>query len=127
MDPALEEKQNNQPQQKNSGDGAIGQGINAINKLAGRGIKNPLGKIGSKAAVQVGRSMFTFLAANPWVWIVLGIIILAVVVFIIVFSLGGPPSGGDNQTVNPISNFIISTPSASLSPEPSATPVHAAP
>lgn len=92
MDPTLEEKQSDQPQQEESKRGGISQGISTINNLARRGFPNPLKKVGTRVVAQVGRSLFTFLATSPWFWVVLVILIVVIFTFVIVMGFGGAPT-----------------------------------
>lgn len=115
MDPTLEENQSNQSQQKRpAGESAI----NTINNLASarRLFKNPVGKVGSKVALQAGRSLITLLATNPWAWAVLGIIVVVIFTFIIVMGFGGtvPPSEINSQ----ITPTPITLPAGSVTPAP---------
>jgi hypothetical protein len=76
---------------------------NPFKKMLGGKNLNPFGKTGTKAAGQTAlKGLAGFLAANPWVWIVLGVIILFIIVFIIVFSggFGGIPEA-PSDIVNP--------------------------
>ncbi len=88
MDPTPED---NTSQKENQKRGPISQGLDLISNIP----KNPFGKFaGSRALAQTAiRGFAAFLAANPWVWGILGIVVLFVVVFVIVFSgfSGGIP------------------------------------
>lgn len=94
MDPALEEKQEKQKQ------GFISRGINSLNNLRGanRLPSNPLGKIGSRVAVQTALRGFAALLAGPGlpVAITLGAILLFTM--IIVVGFGGAPGAPSSQT-----------------------------
>lgn len=94
MDPTLEDKQNDQAREKQSG-GGFNQGINAINNLVG--FKNPFGKIGSKVAVQAGSKIAAFLFTTPAGWVTIGIVVIVVITLVIVISLGAPPTATDTN------------------------------
>lgn len=101
MDPLLEEKQNNQPQQKRpTGESTI----NTINNLAGARnlFKNPLGKIGSKVVLQVGtRTLSAFLASPPGlVLIVIAVIFISTIIIIVGFG-SAPASETIIPTIEP--------------------------
>lgn len=84
---------NNQEEQKR---GPISQTIDTINNIPIR--PGVLGKVGSSAA----RGLATAFGAIPfWVWIVVGIIILATIVFIIVFSGAAPGAPSQTTTQTP--------------------------
>lgn len=100
MDPAPEEKQNDQTQEKKSG-GGIGQGINVINNLMSAGIKNPFGKIGSKVAAQTALRGFAAFLASPAGLPILITIVLVVVFTVVVMSFGGAPAIESTQTQTP--------------------------
>jgi len=96
MATATEEKQADQSQEKQSG-GGISQGINTLNNL--RGLRNLSGKAGlrgaaqaGKLAAQAGARAGMFLFTNPVGWVILAIIVIAIITFIVVFSLGAPPT-----------------------------------
>lgn len=91
MDPAPQEKQKDQVQEKHS-EGGIGQGINVINNLMGGGIKNPFGKIGSKVASQTALRGFAAFLASPAGLPILIAIALVVVFTVIVMGFGGVPA-----------------------------------
>jgi hypothetical protein len=80
------------------------KGINALNNLMRGGIKNPLGKFGTNAAM---KGLLAFLTSNPWV---LGIIITLVVVVVFTFVIvgfGGVPSTQiDAQSADPTATLI---------------------
>ena len=100
MDPTTEEKQNDQAQEKRSG-GGIGQGINAINKLVRGELKNPLGKIGSRVALQTAlRGLSAFLASPAGLPILIAMMLVVVFTIIIVGFGGTPPLESNNQAVN---------------------------
>ncbi len=112
MDPTPD---NNTSQKENQKRGPISQALDLI----GGGFKNPLGKIFPKAAGQTAlRGFAAFLAANPWVWLVLGIVILVIVVFVIVFSgasggVPGAPTLEPTPTIGPTQTQIpIASPPA---------------
>lgn len=94
--------------------GGINRGINAINSLTHRGFPNPFRNIGLKLALQAGRSLFTFLAANPWFWAVVAILIVVIFTFVIVMGSGGS-----------ISSEI--TPTPTIAPRETITPIPAVP
>lgn len=98
MDPTLE---NNTSQQEKSKKGPVSQGINLLNNIPGGGVKIPFGKI-IRPGVTVLKGFTAFLAANPWVWGILGGVVLVIVVFAIVFSgaFGGIP-GAPTQEIAP--------------------------
>lgn len=98
MDPTLEEKQSDQPQQKQSKEGTINQGINAINNLvrARRGFTNPLGEIGSRVVVQTALRGFAAFLAGPGLPIALALGAILFFTIIIVVGLGGVPSSESN-------------------------------
>ena len=110
MDPTLEEKQSDQPQQKRSAEGSISQGINTINKLAGGGFKNPLGGIGSRVVAQTALRGFAAFLAGPGLPIAIAIISVFIFTFIIV-EFGGAPGSQTNQSANP-------TPAETVTPTP---------
>lgn len=115
MDPTLEEKQNNQPQQKRSTEGTISQGINAINNLARarRGLQNPLGKVGTRIAAQIATKgrLLAFLTSPAGLVLVVTIVVL-VFTFILIIGFGGAPS---SETISP-TNEIAPTETPTLSP-----------
>lgn len=94
MDPTLEEKQNDQTQNKQSGQGIISRGINSFNSLRGanRLLSNPLGKIGSRVVAQAAVRGFAAFLAGPGFPIAITIIAVFVFTFIIVGFGGAPPS-----------------------------------
>ncbi|OGH24217.1 MAG: hypothetical protein A3B47_04285 [Candidatus Levybacteria bacterium RIFCSPLOWO2_01_FULL_39_24] len=100
MDPTLEERQNNQEQEKKSG-GGISQGINALNNL--RGLRNLSGKTGLKSAAQVGRlaaqgaARFGAFLFTPTGLVVLTVAIVFIGTVAVIFLLGAPPT----QTITP--------------------------
>ena len=101
MDPTREEKQNEPPQQKSGAEGRISQGINAINKLAGGGFKNPLGGIGSKVVAQTALRGFVAFLAGPGFPIAITLGLVLFFVLIIIMGFGGAPSSEPNgQTAN---------------------------
>lgn len=112
MDPTPEERQNDQPQQKQSKEGAVGQGISAINNFvrARRGFTNPLGKVGSRAVTQVVLRGFTAFLAGAWfpVALTLGLVLLFTVIIIMGFG-GAPPSETGVQTPQALPT-LVSTP-----------------
>lgn len=111
MDPTLEEKQNEQVQREQSG-GGIGRGINAINKLARQGLKNPLGKIGSRVVAQTALRGFAAFLAGPGLPISLALGAILLFTIIIVMGFGGAlPSETNTQGHNLI-------PTATQSPTP---------
>lgn len=84
MDPTQEEKQ----EQK---EGPISQGINIINNIPRGGFRNPISSgVATKALA----------AIPPWIWIVLGIVILLIVVSVIVGS-GVGPGAPSQQAITP--------------------------
>lgn len=103
MDPTLEEKQNELPQQKRSTEGTISQGINTINNLARarRGFTNPLGKVGQGVVQQAAlRGFAAFLAGSGLpVAIALGLVLLFTVIIVMGFG-GAPSSETNNQGLN---------------------------
>lgn len=103
MDPTLEEKQNELPQQKRSAEGTISQGINTINNLARarRDFTNPLGKIGQRAVAQTALRGFAAFLAGPGlpIAVALGLVLLFTV--IIIMGFGGAPPPQTNQFANP--------------------------
>lgn len=117
------------PRNRTSG-GGLNRGINSLNRLMGGGLRNPLGKFGSRIAAQTAlKGITAFLAANPWVWIALGVITLGIIVFTIVFSgtfggiPGAPTSESSNLLFNPsptqeTSPTII--PAETITPAPAA-------
>ncbi len=123
MDPALEEKQNNESQQKKpAGESAI----NTINNLAGarRLLKSPLGKVGSRVVLQAGiRGLSAFLLSPAGLVLIAITTILIFTVIVILGSGGAPTSEINNQVVNPtpIETTIPSiTPTETISPTPVA-------
>lgn len=98
MNPALEEKQNDQAQGKQTG-GGISRGINSINNL-GR-LKNPFGKIGSRAVAQIAlRGFAAFLAGSGFpIMVALGLVLLFTIIIIMGFG-GAPPSEQNDQITN---------------------------
>lgn len=113
MNPTLEEKQNDQAQEKQPG-GGISRGINSINNL-GR-LKNPFGKIGSRVIAQTALRGFTaFLAGQGFpIMVALGLVLLFTIIIIMGFG-GAPPSEMNNQTTNVAPTETI-TPTATLVP-----------
>lgn len=113
MNPALEEKQNDQAQEKQAG-GGISRGINSINNL-GR-LKNPFGKIGSRAIAQTALRGFTaFLAGQGFpIVVALGLVLLFTMIIIMGFG-GAPISELNNQTTNVTPTETI-TPTTTLVP-----------
>ena len=87
-----------QDQQKEQKSGPISQGINVVNTIP-LGKPGSFGRVGLRVTTQAARGFVGFLAANPWIWVVLGIIILIVVVFAIVVS--GVAPGSPPQTTTP--------------------------
>lgn len=57
------------------------------------------GSVSGTAIKTAARGIVGFFAANPWIWIVLGIIILSIIVFVIVVS--GVAPGAPPQTTTP--------------------------
>jgi hypothetical protein len=112
MDPTLEEKQNELPQQKRSTEGTISQGINTINNLARarRGFSNPFGKVGSRVVAQTALRGFAAFLAGPGLPIAIAIISVFIFTFIIV-GFGGAPVSQTNQSANP-------TPAETVTPTP---------
>lgn len=105
--------------------GGIGRGINAVNKLTGQELGNPLEKIGSKLAQQaVTKGITSFLGATAGVWIPVVIAIVSVLVFtFIVVGFGGVPSSepnGQTTNVNP-TETITPTNVATQTPTPTQT------
>ena len=97
--------------------GGISRGINNINNFARRGLTNPFGKIGQRVAAQTAlRGFAAFLATNPWVWLVLGIAILFIVVFVIVFSgfSGGIPGAPTTEPTPTIAPTETTTPTPAV-------------
>lgn len=113
MDPTTQENQSEQKKQ-----GGISQEINALNNF--RDLNGPLGKTGSRTAIQAGKlaaqgaaKLGTFLVSNPVGWIILAIIVVVIITFIIVLSLGAPAL----QTgENPAQTEIPATTTAPLAP-----------
>lgn len=115
MDPTPEENQKDQNQERQPGQGIISRGINSINNLrtAKKLLSNPINKIGSRALAQTAlRGFAAFLSANPWIWLVLGIVILVIIVFVIVFSgfSGGIPGAPTLETTPTIAPAETITP-----------------
>lgn len=102
MDP-LEEKQGNQTQQEKPKQGLFNQGINSVNNImrTRSALSNPFNKIGSRLALQAGRSLFTFLAASPWFWTILAILIVVIFTFVIVMGFGGSIPSDATPTIAP--------------------------
>lgn len=111
MGTTLEEKQTDQPQQKQSKEGTISQGINTINDLARarRGFTNPLGKVGSGIIAQTALRGFAAFLAGPGLPIAIAIISVFIFTFIIVAFGGAPLSETNNQSAKPT---ITPTPAA---------------
>lgn len=109
MNPTLEENQNGQPQNEQPKEGIVSRGINSLNNLRGanRLAANPINKVTSTVAKQVGKGFIKFLATNPWVWGAVGIAFLGIAVFAIVFSgasggvPGAPTQEQNNQAISP--------------------------
>ncbi len=100
MDPTLEEKQKELPQQKRSTEGTISQGINTINNLARArlGFTNPLGKIGSRVVAQTALRGFAAFLAGPGLPIVIALGFVLLFTIIIIMGFGGvPPSETNTQ------------------------------
>lgn len=103
MDPTLEEKQNDQAQGEQSGQGIIGRGINSINNLGrtNRLLSNSINKIGSRVAAQTAlRGLTAFLGSTSGVWVPIAATVILVLVFtLIIVGFGGtPPSETNLQT-----------------------------
>lgn len=115
MDPTLGEKQNDQAQREQSGQGIISRGINSINNLGrtNRLLSSSINKIGSRVVAQAGRSVFTLLATSPWAWVILIVLIVVIFTFIIVMGFGGAPPSETN----------LQTPQASPTQTPTSSPV----
>lgn len=97
MDPLLEEKQNNQPQQKRpTGESAI----NTINNLAGARnlLKNPLGKIGSRVVLQAGTRTLSAFLASPAGLVLIVIAVILIFTIVIIVGFGGAPA---SETIIP--------------------------
>ena len=104
MDP---NQQQGKEQEQQSRQGPISQGINSINNLrsANRIFQSTTSKIGSRIAFQAG-SRAVLLIATPWFWGVVGIAILVIFVFVIVFSgfsggIPGAPTTEPTPTIAP--------------------------
>ena len=112
------ESQGSQPSQPSRPSaGGVSRGINTINNFARRGLTNPFGKIGQRVAAQTAlRGFAAFLATNPWVWLVLGIAILFIVVFVIVFSgfSGGIPGAPTTEPTPTIAPTETTTPTPAV-------------
>lgn len=95
--------------------GGINRGINTINNFAKRGLTNPFGKIGQRAAVQTAlRGFSAFLASQ------VGLPILITLAFIVIFTIiivgfGGVPPTSETSVQAP-------TPSAVTTLTPTPTP-----
>ena len=127
MDPTQGEKQNDQTQQKQSGQGIISHGINSINNLRGAKslLSNPINKAGSRIALQAGRSLITFLATNPWAWGILLILVAVIFTFVIVMGLGGAPTSETNtqgSNLNPTATQSATPTETIVTPTPLAAP-----
>lgn len=114
MDPTLEEKQNDQSQNKQSGQGIISRGINSINNLKGANklFSNPLRKIGSRVVAQTALRGFAAFLAGPGLPIAVALGLVLLFTIIIVMGFGGAPSSEPNsQTTNvPPTKTITPTP-----------------
>lgn len=97
MDPTLEEKQNDQPQEKQR-QGIISRGINSFNNLRGanRLLSNPLGRIGTRVVLQAGLRGFAAFLAGPGLPIAIAIASVFIFTLIIVLGFGGAPSSETN-------------------------------
>ncbi|MBI2613948.1 MAG: hypothetical protein HYW62_04190 [Candidatus Levybacteria bacterium] len=93
MYPTQEEKQNYQDQKQESRQGIISRGINSVNNLrnANRLFSNPIGRIGSKVAVQTALRGFAVFLIGPGLPILIAIVLVSVLTFIIV-GFGGAPA-----------------------------------
>lgn len=116
MDPTQGNKQGNQAQEKQSGPGIIDRikSLQRAKKLL------PIGKTGLRVAVQAGRSFFTFLAANPGVWIpilVIGFLFVSTLVIVLGFA-GAPPLEASPQE----SNLFPTAPPPTIAPTETKTP-----
>lgn len=100
MYPALEEKQDDQIQEKQKKQGIISRGINSVNNLRGanRLFSNPLGRIGSRVVAQTALRGFTAFLTGPGLPVVIAIIVVFFFTFIIVGFGGAPPA---SETVTP--------------------------
>ena len=85
MDTTFEERQNDQSQKKQ---GPISHLINSISNLRGANglLSRSVGRVAPRVAFQAGRSLITFLITSPWFWAIVGILVVFVFVFTIVFS-----------------------------------------
>ena len=100
----------------------MGQGINILNNLMKRRSINPFGKVGSKAVVQVGSKLATFLFSTPVGWATIGIVVVVFFTFVIIFSLGAPPMVTAPQTIKPTPTINI-TPTVAPTETVTPTPV----
>lgn len=94
MDPILEEKQNETPQQKPLSQGSISRGINAINNLQqmGSNLPNPFGKISQRVVVQTALRSFAAFLLGPGLPVMIALVFVFIFTLIIVIAFGGVPS-----------------------------------
>ena len=102
--------------------GGINRGPkSAINGLADRLFKNSPGGAAMKAgrlAAQLGARVGAFLFTNPAGWVILAIIIVLVITFVIVFSLGAPPTETGVNAAQITSPTVVPTEVITPTPEP---------
>lgn len=117
MDPNLEEKQNDQSQEKQSESG-ISQGINAINNLVGRGLKNPFKGFGTGVAGQtvIKGGFAAFIASPAGLPILIALTAIVVLTVFIIVGLGGIPGAPTQEPALP------PTPTETPTPAPPAAP-----
>ena len=119
MDPTQEKNQNDQPQEKQSG--GIGRGINTINKLARGGIKNPLGKIGSRVVTQTALMGLRAFLAGPGLPVLVALGAILFFTIIIIMGIGGAPSSETNtqgSNLNPTATQSTIPTETILTPTP---------
>lgn len=94
MEPTLEEQQEDSSQKQQQRQGILSRGINTLNNLRGanRLFSNPVGRIGSRIAIQTAARGFAAFLAGPGLPIAIAIIAVFIFTFIIVGFGGGVPS-----------------------------------